>query len=141
MKRTIRHGGLILLLMITAACATEPPLTPSQLASDRLAAVYVASTALWKIAAPPGQGYRMEITHVNGHGVCTPTHCPTRVTLPAGSGEFEVRCSLLMGDLQIPKQSVNFHGNFIAGHMYQLRPVSMVPACRFEVRDATHDPD
>lgn len=139
MMRIGRNGGMLLLVMLTVACVAGPAMTPAQLASDRLAAVHVASTALWKLAAPPGQGYRMDITHVNGHGVCTPTYCPTRITLPAGNGEIEVRCSLLMGNLQIPKQSVNYRGNFIAGHEYQLRPVSMVPACRFEVRDATRD--
>ncbi|MGH8373377.1 MAG: hypothetical protein ACRETO_11700 [Gammaproteobacteria bacterium] len=137
MKFQLRHSMPILATIVCTACASVPELTPTQLSARQLAAVYVASAAAWKISAPPGQGYRIDITHVNGHQVCTPSRCPNRVTLPAGHAEIELLCSMLIANLQLPKQHVYYTSDFLAGHVYRIRPGSVVPNCKVQVQDVT----
>lgn len=135
MRLRLRTIVPMLVTLTCVACATVPELTPAQLGAKRLAAIHVASTRLWKIAAPAGQGYGMDITSVNGKSVCSPARCPSYITVPAGRADIGLLCSLLVDNLRLPKQATIYTGDFVAGHVYEIRPVSVVPGCKVEVRD------
>ncbi|HEX5340776.1 MAG TPA: hypothetical protein VFX47_07835 [Gammaproteobacteria bacterium] len=137
MNRLLRTVVPVCAVLLCTACASAPERTPTQLAAQQLASLYVADAAAWHIAAPPGRGYRIAITRVDGRNSCSPSHCPTRVTLAAGRADIELLCIMLIDNLQLPKRSARYSGEFLAGHVYRIQPLSVLPDCRVQVRDVT----
>jgi len=116
------------------ACATQP-LTPTELRERSLAAVYVQSMARWNLLAPPDTAYQIEFVRLNGKTVCHGNVCPVEMTLPAGHDKLVIQCLREMGPLFVPLSTGYYAGDFIAGHTYGLRPVTMMPRCTPELLD------
>ena len=139
------HGHLELLFLLatltvpcTACVAPEPSV--AQLQQQDLARLTILSPAAWNLGAPPGRGIALEIVSVDGRDACTPTSCPTELSVPTGSHSLSFRCLLLMGNLRLPQAQSAYTGDFLAGHRYAVQPASVVPDCKLRIRDTTVSP-
>lgn len=136
MIRAVRIQSLLLLAAaaLCSACVTPPP-SPTELAQQNLARVVIESPDAWIVSAPKGQGMAVEFVSLDGADVCKPKSCPTELLVPAGTRSLGFRCLLLTGNLRLPKGFTGYRGDFISDHTYAVKPDSVVPECKVQVKD------
>ena len=125
---------LLMLAGLLAGCAEAPPPTPAELLASGKAEVAVEDPVNWSLRTPPPIGIRVEITAVDGKNVCNGDRCPSAVTAPAGPVKLSILCLVVANGLSQPKGEGEVEGELIAGHVYGLHPLSVVPDCFMVLR-------
>jgi hypothetical protein len=118
---------------LCAACAQLPDRAELQVRGA--ARIQVQSLAPWHLSAPADGGYDLQISHLDGKGLCRGGGCVGTLEVPAGHHSLVLLCMLVSGGLRIPKLSMDYQGDFAAGHVYGIRPASATPDCRVTLED------
>ena len=140
MQTIARLSLFLIALAVSGAYAAAPAPTPAELAAQGQAFVKMDSPVVWDLDAPRGRSFTLEIFKLNGKSTCQGTSCPSQLVVPAGKNTLSLRCVLVQTTERYRRINVGdgpTRQDFVAGHVYSIRPVGKMPPCKLYLRDTT----